>query len=66
MFRRRILPLSLIHILIVTEEKRMQHVSVRLATEADAAAILAIYAPYIRETVITFEYEVPDVYKRQP
>ena len=39
----------------------MQHVSVRLATEADAAAILAIYAPYIRETVITFEYEVPTV-----
>ena len=27
----------------------------------DAEALLAIYAPYIRETAITFEYEVPSV-----
>ena len=39
----------------------MGQVKVRLATEADAAAILAVYAPYIRDTVITFEYEVPSV-----
>lgn len=25
----------------------------------DAAALLAIYAPYVRETAITFEYDVP-------
>ena len=25
-----------------------------------AAALLAIYAPYVRETAITFEYDVPD------
>ncbi len=31
----------------------------RLATEADAPAILEIYALIVRETVISFEYEVP-------
>lgn len=31
----------------------------RLAAPADAAAILDIYAPFIRETAITFELEVP-------
>jgi phosphinothricin acetyltransferase len=34
-------------------------VSLRLATPADAAAVSALYAPYVRETSITFEYEVP-------
>jgi L-amino acid N-acyltransferase YncA len=34
---------------------------IRPATKADAAAILAIYAPYILETPITFEEEVPDL-----
>lgn len=32
----------------------------RLATPADAAALAAIYAPYVRDTVVTFETEVPD------
>ena len=36
----------------------MNH-SITLATEADAKEILDIYAPYITNTVITFEYEVP-------
>jgi L-amino acid N-acyltransferase YncA len=36
----------------------MQMNAVRLATEADAAAIAAIYAPYVRETAISFD-EVP-------
>ncbi|MDN4480598.1 GNAT family N-acetyltransferase [Demequina muriae] len=30
---------------------------IRDATTADAAAIAALYNPYVRETVITFEYE---------
>lgn len=34
---------------------------IRLATPADAEAMLAIYAPYIRDTSITFETEVPSV-----
>ena len=32
---------------------------VRPATTADAPELLAIYAPYVRETAITFEVEVP-------
>ena len=32
---------------------------IRVACEADVPAILSIYAPYVRETTITFEYEVP-------
>lgn len=32
---------------------------IRTATTNDAAQILAIYAPYIEQTGITFEYEVP-------
>ena len=32
---------------------------IRIATEADVPAILAIYAPYILDTTITFEYDVP-------
>jgi phosphinothricin acetyltransferase len=35
--------------------------TVRPATKADAAAILAIYAPYILETPITFEEELPSL-----
>ena len=31
----------------------------RSATAADAEALLAIYAPYVLETAVTFEYEVP-------
>ena len=34
---------------------------IRLATPADSAAILSIYAPFITNTVITFEYDVPSV-----
>lgn len=33
----------------------------RLSTLADAPSILAIYAPYVRDTAITFEYEVPSL-----
>ena len=32
---------------------------IRIATEADVPAMLAIYAPYIENTTITFEYNVP-------
>ena len=34
---------------------------IRLATVVDAEEILAIYAPYVRNTAITFEYDVPDI-----
>ena len=32
---------------------------IRLATEADVPAMLAVYAPYVLSTTYTFEYEVP-------
>ena len=32
---------------------------IRIATQADVPAILDIYAPYVKETTITFEYDVP-------
>ena len=32
---------------------------IRIATEADVPAMLAIYAPYVLETTYSFEYEVP-------
>lgn len=36
-------------------------ITIRTATVADAAQILSIYAPYIEQTAITFEYEVPSL-----
>ena len=36
-------------------------VKIRTATIADAQALLNIYAPYVENTAITFEYEVPSV-----
>ena len=32
---------------------------IRPATPEDAEALLAIYAPYVRDTAVTFEYDVP-------
>lgn len=37
----------------------MGEISFRTAAPADAEALLRIYAPYVRETAISFEYEVP-------
>jgi L-amino acid N-acyltransferase YncA len=38
----------------------MSTVPIRIATPKDAAAIAAIYAPYVRDTPISFELEAPD------
>ncbi|GAB2565772.1 arsinothricin resistance N-acetyltransferase ArsN1 family B [Spirosoma areae] len=35
--------------------------TIRFATPADAPVLLAIYAPYITDSCISFEYEVPTV-----
>lgn len=43
------------------QNRPLVHTTVRFATEDDAAALLAIYEPYIRNTAITFEWEVPTV-----
>lgn len=36
-----------------------KEISIRQASPDDAAALLAIYKPYVEKTAITFEYEVP-------
>lgn len=38
----------------------MMSVNLRPATTGDAAAIAAIYAPYVRDSVATFELEAPE------
>lgn len=40
----------------------MNHVktmAIRMATPADAEALLAVYAPYVQNTAVTFETAVP-------
>lgn len=39
----------------------MDTITIRTAAMDDAAALLAIYAPYVKGTAITFEYEVPSL-----
>jgi len=39
----------------------MDKLTYRLAAEQDAAALLAIYEPYIRNTAVTFECETPSL-----
>ena len=34
-------------------------ITIRIARESDTDELLAIYAPYVKETAITFEYTVP-------
>ena len=35
--------------------------AIRIAEKKDASALLDIYAPYVTDTAITFEYEIPSV-----
>ena len=35
--------------------------NIRLANKNDAAVLVAIYAPYVEKTAITFEYDVPSM-----
>lgn len=35
--------------------------NIRIATPADAERLLSIYAPYVTQTAITFEYTVPTI-----
>lgn len=37
----------------------MDHLTIRAAAPEDAAALLAVYAPYVERTAVTFEYDVP-------
>src|SRR5262245_42824378 len=38
----------------------MSDIEYRVATVADAAAVADLYAPYVRDTAITFEVDAPD------
>ncbi|WP_352399342.1 N-acetyltransferase family protein [Anaerotignum sp.] len=38
-----------------------EKIKIRIATWADAKQLLAIYAPYVTETTVTFEYDVPSI-----
>ena len=39
----------------------MQTLQIRDAQAEDVPALLSIYAPYVENTAITFEYDVPSV-----
>lgn len=39
----------------------MDNITIRTAKPSDADRLLEIYAPYVENTAITFEYEVPSV-----
>lgn len=43
------------------QEESIAMIEIREAREADAEALLGIYAPYVERTAITFEYDVPTV-----
>ena len=36
-------------------------ITIRTAVQQDAKVLLEIYAPYVKKTAITFEYDVPSV-----
>lgn len=36
-------------------------ITLRMAVPEDAERLLAIYAPYVEHTAITFEYDIPDI-----
>lgn len=40
---------------------KYENICIRTATPADAEEILGIYIPYITDTAITFEYEIPTI-----
>ena len=41
------------------QEQTMEQITIRNAVPEDAPALLAVYAPYVTDTAITFEYDVP-------
>ena len=41
----------------------MENIKIRKAEISDAGVLLDIYAPYVKETAISFEYEVPTLWE---
>ena len=52
-------PVSYTHLDVYKRQGNMSEIVIREAVLSDAEELLAIYAPYVQETVITFEYEAP-------
>lgn len=56
---------AVINDIFIMESKKFipadSQVIIRSATPADAEELLQIYAPYVTDTAITFEYDVPSV-----
>lgn len=44
-----------------TNSPQSSSIVIRMAAARDAEQLLAIYAPYVEKTAITFEYQVPDI-----
>jgi phosphinothricin acetyltransferase len=44
-----------------TEQMIQEDVTIRMASPEDAEELLAIYAPYVEQTAVTYEYDVPAV-----
>lgn len=59
-FAHNVLPIVCVYIVIKTNiTQRLMNIQIREAKSEDAGQLLAIYAPYVRETAITYEYDVP-------
>ena len=43
----------------MSKEENMQTIHIRTAAASDAKELLEIYAPYVKKTAISFEYDVP-------
>ena len=43
------------------KNEKKENVKIQIASVEDAKELLAVYAPYVEKTAITFEYEVPSV-----
>ena len=51
----------LLHIQRRSSMKNIEEITIRPVTEADAEKLLSIYAPYVTDTFVTYEYTVPTV-----
>lgn len=45
----------------MNREMKTEEITIRRADVSDAEKLLEIYTPYVTDTAITFEYEVPDL-----
>ena len=46
-------------------KRENENIRIRTAKIEDARELLEIYAPYVENTAITFEYDVPEEFQRE-